>query len=170
MSAQIDYGVTILPHSEFNGAATASEFLAAFRDPRALAAFQSANARLQTCLIEAGIAPMIAKDDTPNGYFADRDRDLQEHLRSCVVDALEADLDDADFNDPAFDTRAFLEGLGKARAYGAVVPFVEQEQPKRHVPTPRTLWFKAMLARVTEPAIGAFCVLAGAGFVFGGLL
>ena len=169
MSAHIDYGVTILPQTELSGAATATEFLAAFRDARALEAFQKANARLQTCLIEAGIAPMVAQCDTPDGYYADRDRDVQEHLRSCVVDALEADLDDADFDDPAFDTRAFLNGLGQARAYGAIVPFVEpRELPLP--PTSKIAWIKGQLARFAEPAIGAFGALAGAGFIFGGMI
>jgi len=169
MSAHIDYGVTILPHTELPGAATATEFLAAFRDPRALEAFQRANARLQTCLIEAGIAPMVADADTPDGYYADRDRDVQEHLRCCVVDALEADLDDTDFDDPVFNTRAFLEGLGRARAYGAVVPYVEPTEAPRRVKLAKPT-LKGWLLRLTEPAVGAFCALAGAGFVFGGLL
>ena len=169
MTNAIDYGVSLLPHSKTPCGTRSAPYLAAFSDPRAAAAFRRANPRLQASLLDAGISPDVAEQPAPKGSYPSHLQAKQEHLKSCVVDALEGDLDDVSFDDPEFDTRAFLAALGAARAYGALVPVVPTTEIALRDAAPERSR-KAKIMALLQPVGCALAVLAISGWWVGSML
>ena len=160
----IDYSLVLMTDDQAES--LGGTYLAAFRDPNAVHALNFANPKLRACLMDAGIAPVAIETDTPTGYYPVKAGPNHAHLCGCIVDALESDISDAEFEDPSFDTLAFLKALGMTKAYGPIA--VIQPEPEWHHGA--MAHARSALHAAAQPMFAACGVLACAGWLAGSVL